>query len=127
MNAYICVSIGELWDKYTILLIKKNKVKDQNKLKYIETEINYLQNEMNKYLYEKNKLFLELQNINETLWDIEDKLRIKESSKTFDNEFIELARQVYYTNDKRAEIKNQINIEFNSSIYEIKNYINYSK
>jgi hypothetical protein len=126
MSVNIPVSIGELWDKYTILIIKKEKIKDENKLKHIITEIKYLDEIMNKYQYNENKLFIELKNINDMLWNIEDKLRVKETQKSFDNEFIELARAVYFTNDKRAEIKKQINIDFDSIIYEIKDYVKYN-
>ena len=125
MNIYVSVSIGELWDKYTILLIKKNKIQDPIKLKYVNREIEYLNENMNKFSYENNILFLELKNINEKLWDIEDQIRIKEINNSFDQEFIDLARKVYYVNDDRAEIKKKINIEFNSAIHEVKDYINY--
>jgi len=125
MNIYVSVSIGELWDKYTILLIKKNKIQDPIKLEYVNREIEYLNENMNKFSYENNILFLELKNINEKLWDIEDQIRIKEINNSFDQEFIDLARKVYYINDDRAEIKKKINIEFNSAIHEVKDYINY--
>ena len=125
MNIYVSVSIGELWDKYTILLIKKNKFQDPIKLKYVNREIEYLNENMNKFSYENNILFLELKNINEKLWDIEDQIRIKEINNSFDQEFIDLARKVYHVNDDRAEIKKKINIEFNSAIHEVKDYINY--
>ncbi len=121
----INVSIGELWDKYTILLIKKYKINDTNKLSYINNEILLLYENMKKYDFENNHLFKQLKNINEDLWDIEDKLRIKEKNLSFDNDFIELARSVYYTNDKRASIKNKINTIFNSNIFEVKDYVNY--
>jgi len=121
----IPISIGELWDKYTILLIKKEKIKDYNKLIHINLEINKLDEFINKYSYKDNNLFINLININKKLWDIEDKLRIKEKNKQFDSEFIELARSVYYNNDKRAEIKKEINNNFNSIIHEIKDYIDY--
>jgi hypothetical protein len=70
-------------------------------------------------------LFFELKKINQILWNIEDKIRIKEKNKEFDSNFIELARQVYYTNDNRNEIKQNINVQYNSTIYEIKDYTNY--
>lgn len=125
MDISIPVSIGELWDKYTILLIKKNKINDYEKLKYLNIEISLLDNFMDKYSYKNNKLFLNLKLVNETLWDIEDKLRINELNKSFDNDFIQLARSVYYTNDKRADIKKQINILFMSNIHEVKSYVKY--
>jgi hypothetical protein len=125
MDISIPVSIGELWDKYSILLIKKNKINDCEKLKYLNIEISLLDNFMNKYPYNNNELFLNLKLVNDSLWNIEDKLRIKELNKSFDDEFIQLARSVYYTNDKRADIKKQINILFMSNIHEVKNYVKY--
>ena len=125
MSISVPVSIGELWDKYTILLIKNEKVKDKSKQHFIHLEIENLDLVMNNYLYQENELFLNLKKVNEALWDIEDKLRIKESLKMFDNEFIELARAVYYTNDRRAEIKRQINTEFSSMLHEVKEYVQY--
>ena len=126
MSLSIPISIGELWDKYTILLIKKEKIKDENKLIHINLEINKLDEFINQYSYKDNYLFINLININQKLWDIEDELRVKEKEKQFDNEFIELARSVYYNNDKRAEIKKEINNNFNSLIHEIKDYIKYN-
>ena len=126
MSLSIPISIGELWDKYTILLIKKEKIKDENKLIHINLEINKLDEFINQYSYKDNYLFINLININEKLWDIEDELRVKEKEKQFDNEFIELARSVYYNNDKRAEIKKEINNNFNSLIHEVKDYIKYN-
>ena len=126
MNESVIVSIGELWDKFTILLIKKEKIKDINKLIYIDSEIKFLTSNMEKYKYIEDKLFSNLKNVNEKLWDIEDKIRKKEYEKVFDNEFIDLARLVYYTNDERSEIKKEINKKFNSIIYEVKDYISYN-
>jgi hypothetical protein len=125
MSLNVPISIGELWDKYSILLIKKEKIKDNNKIKTVATEIAHLNKLMDNYSYINNDLFIELQKINLNLWIIEDKLRIKEKECIFDNEFIDLARSVYYTNDKRAEIKNRINILYNSIIHEVKDYIDY--
>ena len=125
MSIKVPISIGELWDKYSILLIKKDKIIDENKLKHVCIEINYLDELMNNYSYKEDELFFNLKDINEKLWDIEDKLRIKELKKDFDEEFIKLARAVYYTNDKRSVIKTEINKKYNSNIYEVKNYVNY--
>ena len=127
MSVNIPVSIGELWDKYTILLIKNEKIIDKRKLALVRTEINYLQEFMDKYPYQSDNLFIKLKEVNEKLWVIEDKLRIKESEKKFDNEFIQLARAVYYTNDERAEIKRHINSHYNSTIYEVKEYVDYKE
>ena len=128
MTIDIPVSIGELWDKYTILLIKQHKIQDENKLQHVSKEEELLKIHMQSFsLYKENPLFIELKNTNEKLWDIEDKLRIKELKQNFDSEFIELARSVYYVNDKRAEIKKQINVHFGSSIHEVKEYVEYKK
>lgn len=122
----IHISVGELWDKYTILLIKEKKIKNKEKLELIKLELKLLDENMNKYNYKTNNMFLELQLINEKLWDIEDNIRIKESKKEFDDIFIELARNVYITNDKRAQCKNKINISLGSSIKEVKAYAKYN-
>jgi type III secretory pathway component EscV len=121
----INISIGELWDKYTILLIKQEKVKNLEKLEKVHTEINFLDKNMSRYDYINNELFKKLKEINIKLWNIEDKLRIKELNKEFDEEFITLARSVYVTNDMRGEYKNKINDFFGSTIYEVKDYVNY--
>ena len=120
----IPISIGELWDKYTILLIKLNKINDKNKLSFINTEINLLKPHLETYKLDKT-IFNELKKCNEQLWNIEDKLRDKERKKEFDQNFIELARSVYFTNDNRANIKKKINTILNSTIYEIKSYKDY--
>lgn len=125
MSVKIPVSIGELWDKYTILLIKSEKiVDDMEKIAHIKTEMNHL-GEFVGHECTENELFVQLKYVNSKLWDIEDKLRIKEMEKTFDDEFIELARSVYYTNDERAEIKKKINAFHKSEIFEVKHYVEY--
>jgi predicted oxidoreductase (fatty acid repression mutant protein) len=121
------VSIGELWDKYTILLIKQEKITDKEKLNFVNTEIKHLDALMSNYTYQENELFILLKNVNKQLWDIEDHLRIKEKNKEFDNDFIDLARSVYYTNDERADVKKKINVLFNSAIHETKEYVEYKK
>ena len=126
MSIKINVSIGELWDKFTILLIKQEKIKDIDKLNKVKKEISLLDKEMNKYDYHNNNLFIQLKEVNDNLWKIEDKIRIKEKDKLFDQEFIDLARRVYYENDKRALIKKNINIIYNSEIEEVKHYTYYS-
>ena len=126
MSISIPVSIGELLDKYSILLIKYENIQDLDKKTHITLEINYLEEYTESYLSRDKRLFNELKSINEELWDIEDKIRIKELNKSFDIEFIELARLVYFTNDKRAEIKNAINKTYNSNICEVKEYANYN-
>tara|TARA_B110000211_G_scaffold125248_1_gene144280 strand:+ start:1496 stop:1744 length:249 start_codon:yes stop_codon:yes gene_type:complete len=82
---------------------------------------------MKTYAYTTNELFIDLKKVNKELWDIEDHIRIKEKNQEFDNEFIELSRSVYHKNDIRADIKKKINIFFNSSIHEIKMYVDYKK
>ena len=119
------ISVGELIDKITILEIKKDKLKNL-KLKNILKELSFL-----RAVLEKNSIFIpdaiyfQLKSINLKLWDIEDKIRIKEKNKEFDNEFIELARSVYLNNDRRSETKKELNIMFNSEIIEEKSYEKY--
>lgn len=125
MSIVTPISIGELWDKYSILLIKQQKITDACKLDYVRYEIDCLYQIMKQYPYVDCELFIQLQTVNTQLWEVEDSLRIKEKKKEFDNEFIEFARSVYYTNDKRAEIKKQINIRYNSIIHETKDYVEY--
>ena len=126
MLEQIHISIGELWDKFSILLIKKDKINDSDKKKHVLNEIKVLTNNMDKYSYRDHELFIELKEINLALWDIEDRLRIKEVDQCFDDEFILLARSVYTTNDKRAEIKHKINALYGSSIFEVKDYVKYN-
>lgn len=113
------VSNGEIVDKYTILQIKKEKCNDLVKLKNILTELNYLTSIVEK-LNIPNDILINLKEINLKLWQVEDDIRLQESIKSFDKNFIELARLVYITNDKRFEIKNQINKITQSLIVEEK-------
>lgn len=127
MSENICnipVSIGELFDKYTILQIKQQRINDLNKRNMVQTELAYLKPFIEKYNLDII-LIEELKTINETLWTIEDKLRDKEKQKNFDEEFIQLARSVYITNDKRSETKNKINSLLNSILTDIKSYVKY--
>ena len=119
------ISIGELVDKITILEIKKNKFQN-SKLENVLKELSFLRKLMEKHQIEiTDDLFNQLKEINLTLWNIEDQIRIKEKNKEFDNIFIELARSVYFKNDKRAEIKKRINRLSNSEITEEKSYAEY--
>ncbi len=119
------ISIGELVDKITILEIKKNKLQN-SKLKNVLKELSFLRELIEKYKIDITEdLYAQLREINLTLWNIEDQIRIKEKNKEFDNTFIELARSVYFKNDKRAEIKKSINLLFNSEITEEKFYSDY--
>ena len=121
------VSVGELIDKFTILLIKQKKITNDEKLLKVKTEIEYLQLNIQevKDNYDINDLLEQLIEINSKLWDIEDNIRIKEKNKEFDDEFIQLARSVYFTNDERAHIKNIINEKTKSAIFEVKSYEKY--
>ena len=117
----IPVSIGELWDKYSILLIKREQITDNNKLEHVLNEIKHLEPYINMY-HLNDELQTEIKECNKTLWDIEDAIREKEKTGTFDDSFIQLARSVYITNDLRCEIKTRINIAFKSSLFEVKSY-----
>ena len=122
------ISAGELLDKISILEIKLKKIKNTESLKEINKEYNILKKvkDSNIILNEKTKdLYKQIKSVNENLWDIEDKLRICEKDKKFDKTFIDLAREVYFNNDKRAKIKNQINNLLGSNIKEIKEYVDY--
>ena len=117
----INISFGELYDKYSILQIKKEKINNTEKLKHINKEIECLTPLINDSFLD-HTIFTELKKINETLWDIEDNIRVKETKNEFDNEFILLARLVYKTNDQRYVVKSKIDSIFNSKIREIKSY-----
>jgi hypothetical protein len=115
------ISIGELYDKYSILLIKKEKINENDKLYFINKEIEYLQPFINKFNLSL-EIVEKMRAINEKLWNIEDEIRIKEQTQEFDERFITLARMVYITNDERHKIKCEINTIINSEIREMKSY-----
>lgn len=119
------VSTGEILDKLSILEIKINKIKDETKLVNIKKEYKYLKDVSEKLSYNIEK-YNELLNINNKLWDIEDNIREKEKNSDFDEEFIKLARSVYFTNDERSQIKKQININSKSHFIEEKSYNKYN-
>ena len=123
------VSNGEILDKITILLIKSKKITDSTKLKNINNELNELVSFLDIVGYKTNvtvyDLVTELETVNEKLWVVEDKLRDKERSKQFDEEFIQLARSVYFTNDERARIKKRLNEVTYSKLVEEKSYQKY--
>ena len=129
MNKIIVeVSIGELFDKISILEIKQKKIKDPEKLKYISDEHSILKWQLDKNIKndEKlNKLFQSLKEINSKLWVIEDDKRQCEKEKDFGEKFIKLSRDVHFLNDDRAKIKLDINNHTGSKIKEIKEYTNY--
>ncbi len=122
------VSNGELLDKFSILKIKLEKINDEFKLINIKNEIDTISKNCEEIIQSDLRLsviFEELVSVNESLWDIEDKIRIKEKEKEFDSEFIELARSVYITNDIRFTLKNKINIITSSKLVEEKSYESY--
>jgi len=121
------ISIGELIDKISILIIKKKNIIDVNKLKHIEKELFLLESTLSESVNDKKvKEFKDsLIEINSTLWKIEDDIRKCEKDKAFDQKFIDLARAVYQTNDKRSEIKLEINEFFGSTLFEVKSYEKY--
>jgi len=122
------VSVGELFDKISILEIKKDKIKDEEKLKYIIDEYNLLKEQMvdKVKLNEKlSGLFDTLKDINSKLWIIEDDKRLCEKNSDFGEKFIKLSRDIHFLNDKRASIKLEINNQTGSKIKEIKEYTSY--
>ncbi len=126
MKIECVVSLGELLDKLSILYIKNKKIKDVAKLSHIQLEIKKLEETLqNLKISEYQELLIELEEINLKLWQIEDDIRDKERRKEFDQEFIELARAVYITNDQRFECKNKINQKYSSKIVEVKSYQQY--
>ena len=129
MNKIIVeVSIGELLDKISILEIKKEKIKDPEKLKFIDNEHSILKDQLDNNVKpdEKlNNLFISLKEINSKLWVIEDDKRQCEKDKNFSEKFIKLSRDVHFLNDDRAKIKLEINNHTGSSIKEIKEYTSY--
>ena len=124
----IQTSAGELIDKITILEIKKEKISDKKSLEIINTEYDSLKNSIKENIKineEIKKLWIELKRVNQSLWEIEDEIRLSEKNKNFDERFIELARSVYKNNDNRANIKLKINKLTGSVIQEVKQYTKY--
>ena len=122
------ISPGELLDKISILEIKLEKVKDKDRQKRIKNEYDILKKVQNSSIEMSDKikdLYRSVSNVNIKLWDIEDKIRICEQNKNFGENFIELARGVYFNNDKRAKLKNEINEILKSNIREIKQFVDY--
>ena len=126
----INTSVGELLDKISILKIKEQKINDEKKLFNITKELNLLSSIAEKFIEKDEKSYKkfmdELFEINLQLWETEDSIRILENKKNFNDEFIQLARNVYYSNDKRFEIKSKINNFYGSEIVEEKDYEDYS-
>ena len=122
------VSVGELLDKISILEIKKEKIKDEDSLRFISEEYDVLKNELNKNIKNDDNLknfFNSLKDINSKLWVIEDDKRMCEKNKDFGEKFIKLSRDVHFLNDNRAKIKLEINKYTGSKIKEIKEYTKY--
>ena len=122
------ISYGELFDKISILEIKKSKLNNPDEIVKVKYELDLLLQELKNSKLNSSiisSLTKNLKEINLKLWNIEDKIREKERDKKFDEEFIKLARNVYITNDKRAKIKSEINHILNSKVFEIKSYKKY--
>ena len=129
MNKIIVeVSVGELLDKISILEIKKEKIKDPEKLKFISNELSILKDQLEKNVKSDDKLdklFKNLKDINAKLWIIEDEKRECEKNKDFEEKFVKLSRDVHFLNDDRAKIKLEMNNHTGSTIKEIKEYTSY--
>ena len=126
MKITIPVSLGELYDKITILQIKTDRINDKNKLKNIKKELELLlkiaeKNPVESYFY------FNLFNVNNGLWSFEDNIRIKHDKEEFDEGFINIAKSIYESNDRRANIKKEINLKYSSDIIEEKSYKKYDK
>jgi hypothetical protein len=125
---YSEISAGELFDKISILEIKKNKIKDKSKIKIVLKELGSLQETVNRNIKKSKsltKLYKKLKSINLKLWKIEDDIRDCERKSNFKEKFIKLARDVYFTNDERSRFKNKINSLTKSNISEVKSYKKY--
>jgi len=125
---YSEISAGELFDKISILEIKKNKIKDKSKRNIVLKELGSLQDAVNKNIEKSKsikKLYKKLKSVNLKLWKIEDDIRDCERKRNFDDKFIKLARAVYFTNDERSHVKNKINSLTKSNISEVKSYKKY--
>lgn len=124
------ISFGEFLDKLTILKIKKEKIKNKHKLKYVKKEYNVLNKGFKECMKigdpvlkrKIKKLYKDLYDINNTLWEIEDAIRVKENKEEFDHTFVNLARKVYINNDERFRLKNAVNELLNSPFKEVKDY-----
>ena len=127
MNINTPISLGELIDKISILVIKEKKITDEKKNNLIREELTLLKKTLNEAANNNsiNNYLNKLIDVNSTLWKIEDEIRDCEKNKKFNQKFIELARSVYITNDRRAEIKLEINNKFGSKIVEVKSYTKY--
>jgi hypothetical protein len=128
-NIQVPVSPGEVMDKITILEIKLERMIDPEKIANVKNELSLLQETWTDYVREDQVLAglrSQLRILNETLWKIEDDIREKERAKEFDEDFIDLARNVYITNDRRSVVKREINLHLGSEVIEEKSYQDYS-
>lgn len=121
MSKTVNVSVGEYLDKITILQIKQEKINNKEQLVNVNRELDLLLSLDDESIV-GTELYTSLKNINEQLWDIEDRIRVKEKHQHFDDEFISIARSVYKLNDQRAAIKRQINVQYASELIEEKSY-----
>lgn len=122
------VSFGELIDKMTILQIKLQEITDEAKLANVRNELELLETTWSNHAASKTDIDDEtgrLLAVNKRLWDIEDRIRVKEKAQEFDNDFIQLARSVYFENDERAAVKREINLKLGSTLVEEKSYKDY--
>lgn len=129
MTIKVELAYGELLDKITILQIKSERISDAAKVANVNKELgllNHLWQADKKSSVDISSEFTALKEINKKIWDIEDDIRDKERAKEFDEKFIELARSVYFSNDKRAEIKREINMKLGSELIEEKSYSDYT-
>ena len=128
-NIKVPVSPGEVLDKITILEIKSERMSDPEKVANVRVELALLQETWKKFIRDDEVirgLHAQLKEVNEALWEIEDDIRDKERAKEFDERFIELARAVYVTNDRRSKVKKELNLQLGSEIVEEKSYQDYS-
>ena len=122
------ISVGELLDKISILKIKKDKIKDPDKLKFVDDEYNILKDQLDKNIKvdsKLNELFDSLKDVNLKLWAIEDEKRLCEKNSDFGEKFIKVSRDIHFLNDERSKIKLEINNYTGSKIKEIKQYTSY--
>ncbi len=127
-NILVPVSPGEVLDKITILEIKSERMTDEDKLMNVRHELELLKETWARSVREDRlirELHSRLKEINEALWDIEDAIRDQERKQSFDERFIELARNVYFTNDRRSRVKKELNLHLGSRIVEEKSYQDY--
>ena len=124
MKITVPISLGELYDKISILEIKLSNMSTPEKIANVANEYKELREIAKDYSVDA-ELYEKLREVNQELWDIEDGIRVKERNKDWGADFVKLARRVYFSNDKRAEVKKEINLKYGSSIVEEKSYEKY--